>query len=90
MRKLLNKILIKFGLMITKAPTLLSDKSLDISDAFPAEMTEKVTVGEATPTPVNPLFEICSAATHVHNWHHYFEIYPKHFGQYRDRPIKLL
>ena len=90
MRKLLNKLLIKFGLLITKAPTLLSDKSLETSDAFPAELTEKVTVYEASDTPVNPLFDIFSADTNVHKWHHYFDIYTKHFGHYRDRPIKML
>ncbi|MGB5511852.1 MAG: class I SAM-dependent methyltransferase [Woeseiaceae bacterium] len=90
MRKLLNKLLIKFGLLITKAPTLLSDKSLETSDAFPAELTEKVTVHEASETPVNPLFDIFSADTNVHKWHHYFDIYTKHFGPYRDRPIKML
>lgn len=90
MRKLLNKLLIKFGLMITKAPKVLSDNSLDTSDAFPAELTEKVAVHEATETPVNALFDIFSADTNVHKWHHYFDIYTKHFGQYRDRPIKML
>ncbi|MBT8101357.1 MAG: class I SAM-dependent methyltransferase [Gammaproteobacteria bacterium] len=90
MRKLLNKLLIKFGLLITKAPTLLSDKSLATSDAFPAELTEKVSVVEASETPVNPLFDIFSADTNVHKWHHYFDIYTKHFGQYLDRPIKML
>ncbi|MDH3303876.1 MAG: class I SAM-dependent methyltransferase [Gammaproteobacteria bacterium] len=90
MRKLLNKLLIKFGLLITKAPTLLSDKSLETSDAFPAELTEKVTVFQASETPVNPLFDIFSADTNVHKWHHYFEIYTKHFGPYRDHPIKML
>lgn len=90
MRKLLNKLLIKFGLLITKAPTLLSDKSLETSDAFPAELTEKVTVVEASETPVNPLFDIFAADTNVHKWHHYFDIYSKHFGPYRDRPIKML
>ncbi|MDH3275798.1 MAG: class I SAM-dependent methyltransferase [Gammaproteobacteria bacterium] len=90
MRKLLNKLLIRFGLLITKAPTLLSDKSLETSDAFPAELTEKVTVREASKTPVNPLFDIFSADTNVHKWHHYFDIYTKHFGPYRDRPIKML
>lgn len=90
MRKLLNKLLIKFGLLITKAPRLLSDKSLDTSDAFPAELTEKVNVREATETPVNPLFDIFSADKNVHKWHHYFDIYTKHFGPYRDRPIKML
>lgn len=34
MRKLLNKLLIKSGLLNTKAPTLLSDKSLQTSDAL--------------------------------------------------------
>ena len=90
MRKLLNKLLIRFGLLITKAPTLLSDKSLETSDAFPAELTEKVIVHEASETPVNPLFDIFSADTNVHKWHHYFDIYTKHFGRYRDRPIKML
>lgn len=90
MRKLLNKLLIKFGLLLTKAPTLLSDKSLQTSDAFPTELTEKVTVYEATETPVNPLFDIFSADTNVHKWHHYFDIYTKHFDRYRDRPIKML
>jgi hypothetical protein len=90
MRKLLNKLLIRFGLLITKAPQLLSDKSLDTSAAFPAELTEKVRVGEATETPDNPLFDIFSADTNVHKWHHYFDIYTKHFSQYRDRPVKML
>jgi hypothetical protein len=90
MRKLLNKLLVKFGLLLTKAPTLLSDKSLQTSDAFPSELTEKVTVHEATEAPVNPLFDIFAADTNVHKWHHYFDIYTKHFGRYRDRPIKML
>ena len=90
MRKLLNKLLIKFGLLITKAPTFLTDKSLATSDAFPAELTEKVTVVEASDAPINPLFDAFSADTNVHKWHHYFDIYTKHFDQYRDRPIKML
>ena len=90
MRKLLNKLLIKFGLLITKAPTFLTDKSLETSDAFPAELTEKVTVVEASDAPTNPLFDAFSADTNVHKWHHYFDIYTKHFDQYRDRPIKML
>ena len=90
MRKLLNKLLIKFGLLITKAPTFLTDKSLATSAAFPAELTEKVTVVEASDAPINPLFDAFSADTNVHKWHHYFDIYTKHFDQYRDRPIKML
>ena len=66
MRKLLNKLLVKFGLLITKAPTLLADKSLATSDAFPVELTEKVSVDEATDTPENELFDIFSADTNVH------------------------
>lgn len=90
MRKLLNKLLIKFGLLITKAPTLLADKSLSTSALFPAELTEKVAVSEATEVPQNELFEIFSADTNVHKWHHYFDIYLRHFQQYRDRPIRML
>jgi cephalosporin hydroxylase len=90
MRKLLNKLLIKFGLLITKAPTLLADKSLATSAAFPKELTEKVTVEAATDTPENELFDIFSADTNVHKWHHYFDIYSKHFEAYRNRPIKML
>jgi hypothetical protein len=90
MKKLLNKLLIKFGLLITRAPPVLANKSLEISDAFPAELTEKVTVCQATDTPDNPLFDIFSADTDVHKWHHYFDIYTRHFSPYRDRPIKML
>ena len=85
MRKLLNKLLIKFGLLITKAPTLLADQSLATSDAFPVELTEKVSVREATDTPENELFDIFSADTNVHKWHHYFDICTKHFEAYFDR-----
>lgn len=90
MRKLLNKLLIKFGLLITKAPALLSDKSLTTSELFPAELTEKVPVSEAAATPENELFDIFAADTNVHKWHHYFDIYSRHFQQYRDRPIRML
>jgi hypothetical protein len=90
MRKLLNKLLVKFGLLIIEAPALLSDKSLAVSDAFPAELTEKVTVREATGTPHNELFDIFAADTNVHKWHHYFDVYARHFGPYRDKPIRML
>lgn len=90
MRKLLNKLLIKFGLLITKAPALLADKSLATSDLFPAELTEKVPVGQATDTPDNELFRIFSADKNVHKWHHYFDIYCRHFERYRQRPIRML
>ena len=90
MRKLLNKLLIKFGLLLTKAPTLLSDKSLETSDLFPAELTERVKVSAAEDTPDNELFRIFSADTDVHKWHHYFDIYTRYFERYRDRPITML
>ncbi|MCJ7592327.1 MAG: class I SAM-dependent methyltransferase [Woeseiaceae bacterium] len=90
MRKLLNKLLVKFGLLIIKAPTLLTDKSLTTSDSFPLALTEKVTVDEATDTPENELFDIFSADTNVHKWHHYFDIYTKHFEAYRNYPIRML
>ena len=90
MRKQLNKFLVKFGLLLTKAPSLLADKALPSSDLLPAELTEKVKVGEAKDTPDNKLFQIFSADTNVHKWHHYFEIYSKHFEPYRSRPVKML
>jgi len=90
MRKLLNRLLVRFGLLITKAPTMLTDKSNSMSDAFPANLTEKVTIEEATNDPKNELFDIFSADTNVHKWHHYFEIYEKHFDRFRSRPIRML
>ena len=90
MRKLLNRLLIKFGLLLTKAPTLLSDHSLETSELFPAELTERVKVGAAIETPDNELFRIFSADTNVHKWHHYFDIYTRYFDRFRDRPIAML
>ena len=90
MRKLLNKLLVRFGLLLTKAPALLADKSLDTSASIPADLTERVMVGEAAQTPDNELFRIFSADTNVHKWHHYFDIYERHFARYRDRPIRML
>ena len=90
MRKLLNKLLVRFGLLVTKAPSLLADKSLSVSDAFPASLTEKVTVTEATETPDNELFAIFSSDTNVHKWHHYFDIYERHFSRYRQSPVRML
>ena len=90
MRKLLNRLLIKFGLLLTKAPELLADKSLKTSDLFPAELTERVKVGAAIETPDNELFRIFSADTNVHKWHHYFDIYTRYFERFRDRPITML
>jgi cephalosporin hydroxylase len=90
MRKLLNKLLIRFGLLLTKAPTLLTDHSLETSDLFPAELTERVKVSKAKATPDNELFRIFSADTNVHKWHHYFDIYTRHFERYRGRPITML
>ena len=90
MRKLLNKLLVKFGLLLTKAPTLLSDHSLETSELFPAELMERVNVTAAESTPDNELFRIFSADTNVHKWHHYFDVYTRYFERYRDRPITML
>jgi len=90
MRKLLNRLLVKFGLLLTKAPTLLADKNLNTSQAFPLGLTEKVTVNASKDAPDNELFDIFSADTNVHKWHHYFDIYTKHFEAYRHRPIRML
>jgi hypothetical protein len=90
MRKRLNKLLVKFGLLITKAPTLLADNSSAMSDAFPVGLTEKVTISASTDTPKSELFDIFAADTNVHKWHHYFDIYEKHFDRYRNQPIRML
>lgn len=90
MRKLLNRLLIRFGLLLTKAPALLSDHSLETSDLFPAELTGRVKVTAAIDPPDNELFRIFSADTDVHKWHHYFDIYTRYFERYRDRPITML
>jgi hypothetical protein len=90
MRKLLNRLLVRFGLLLTKAPTLLSDHSLETSDLLPAELTEPVKVSAAQDTPDNELFRIFSADHNVHKWHHYFDIYTRYFERYRDRPIAML
>ncbi len=66
MRKLLNRLLIKFGILITKAPVLLADQELSTSDSFPVELTEKISVGTPTDTPDNELFDIFSSDTDVH------------------------
>jgi hypothetical protein len=58
MRKLLNRLLIKFGLLLTKAPTLLSDHALKTSQLFAAELTERVKVGAATEPPPITMLEI--------------------------------
>lgn len=90
MRKLLNKLLIKFGLLITKAPQVLADGATPTSASLPPELLARVSVGQETEPPDNELFRIFSADTNVHKWHHYFDIYAKHFEPYRDRPIRML
>ncbi len=90
MRKLLNRLLIKFGLLLTKAPSVLADHSLKTSDLFPVELTERVQVSAATELPDNELFRIFSADINVHKWHHYFDIYTRYFERFRDRPVTML
>jgi hypothetical protein len=90
MRKILNKFLLKFGYLITKAPRLLAEQSADASGMLPAELIEKVTIGDAPDTPDNELYETFAADSNVHKWHHYFDIYTRHFEPYRSRPIKML
>lgn len=90
MRKLLNKLLVKFGLLLTKAPVLLADNKPGTSQSIPADLTEKVTVSASQDKPDNELFRIFSSDTNVHKWHHYFDLYDRYFGKYRDRPIRML
>lgn len=90
MRKLLNKLLVRFGLLLTKAPRLLADKSLSTSESIPASLTERVPIRESSRPPASDLFKIFASDTNVHKWHHYFEIYERHFSRYRDKPVKML
>lgn len=90
MRKLLNKLLVRFGLLITKAPVLLSDTGQSTSASIPAHLTEQTTLTSANENPDNELFRIFSSDTNVHKWHHYFEVYETYFSRYRDRPIRML
>ena len=90
MRKLLNRMLVRFGLLITKAPTILVEKELSPSVSMPPALTEKVKVEFTTQRPKNELFDIFRAETNVHKWHHYFDIYQRYFSSYRDRPIRML
>jgi len=90
MRKQLNKLLVKFGLLIIKAPTILAAGSPKASGLLPAELTEKVTVKKAQDAPDNELYKIFAAGADVHKWYHYFDIYTRHLSQYRDRPIRML
>jgi hypothetical protein len=86
----LNRLLVKFGLLLTKAPSLLADTTLGTSELLPAGLTERVRVVEATERPDNELFEIFSADTNVHKWHHYFDVYTRYFERFRDRPVTML
>ena len=91
MRKLLNKLLIRFGLLITKAPSLLADKSLPTSDSLPAALTEKTTVRAPQNGPTgSELFAIFESDTNVHKWFHYFDIYTRYFERYRAAPVRML
>ena len=90
MRKLLNKLLLKFGYLITKAPRLLAEQSVESSGMLAAELTEKVTIAGSSDTPENELYETFAASTDVLKWHHYFDIYTRHFEPYRSRPIRML
>ena len=90
MRKLLNRLLVKFGLLLTKAPTLLADPALKTSSLIPVELTERVKVSATTESPQNDLFRIFSAETNVWKWYHYFDIYTRYFERFRDRPITML
>ena len=89
-RSQVNRLLARYGYVITKAPTLPADEPLESPAAFAVELTNKVTVGEPTDRPDNELFGMFSADTNVHKWHHYFDIYTKHFEAYRSRPIRML
>lgn len=90
MRKLLNKLLIRFGLLITKAPEFLATGTTRFSRYFPGSLTQKVTVSDAAGEPDNDLYRIFASGKNLHKWHHYFEIYSRHLQVYRTRPVRML
>lgn len=90
MRKLINIFLLKFGYLITKAPRWLADQSIDPGDRLPAGLAGIVTIREAVSSPANELYRIFAADTDVHKWHHYFDIYTRHFEPYRAKPVSML
>jgi hypothetical protein len=69
---------------------VLAKQSVDEINMLPAELTEPVTIGHATESPDNELFDTFAADTNVHKWHHYFDIYTRHFEAYRAAPIRML
>ena len=90
MRKLLNRVLIRFGLLITKAPTILVEKKLPPSKSIAPSLTEKVKLQPAVEKAKNEIFDIFCTETKVHKWHHYFDIYERYLSSFRSHPIRML
>ncbi|MDX1403600.1 MAG: class I SAM-dependent methyltransferase [Woeseiaceae bacterium] len=90
MRKLLNRLLVKFGLLLTKPPSFLTSKTIETSSSLPANLTEKVTVSSATAVPDNELYRVFCNVKDVWKWRHYFDIYTRYFERFRERPITML
>lgn len=90
MRKLLNKLLIKFGVLITKAPEFLATGTMKFSSYFPADLTARVTIEDAADEPDNDLYRIFAATDNLHKWHHYFDIYSRHLAGFRSKPVRML
>jgi hypothetical protein len=65
-------------------------KALEFQSRF---KDEGVDSKEAAANQRNPFLEYCTNHTQGHGiwkWHHYFEIYHRHFSKFIDRPVNLL
>jgi 23S rRNA U2552 (ribose-2'-O)-methylase RlmE/FtsJ len=96
LKKTIKSILARLGIRIIRTPFRIErcPRRRTIADykaaqrLLSAELLEPVTLGRSEPD--NELFSLFRDITGVHKWHHYFDIYSKEFGQFRDRPIRIL
>jgi hypothetical protein len=88
--KYLNKPLTKVGLLLTRAPAAIKDGRFDLQDALPTPLMAPVTLKRAGTPPEGELYELFRGGHDVHKWHHYFEVYERHFERFRSRPIRML
>lgn len=73
---------------LKRIANLQSGASLRSSSIAPSLLDrDTVEIGEQ---PNNELFRLFKRSKDVHKWHHYFDVYTRYFGPFRDHPIKML
>ena len=90
MRRLLNKLLARFGYLIVKAPALSRSELTPTDIPLPDSLTEPVSLRSPDTKPTGELAELFYSLPNVHKWYHYFDVYEHHFARFRDRPIRML